>query len=274
MKRRRNRAMLSVHKRPFGAPHAVVYSYELSKLFLDENITSILEVGCGIGVFAFRYASQRRDALVVGVDRSAKTIEFLSSNYGKYYKNLQLKTCDFCENDVSLGDTFDAVYSSDVLEHVANTQSFVNNIYRHLRAGGRAVVNFPNQTSHGINHYNDVEDLRRLFATFGDVRVYEVDIKHLVFGLWLKVRGFYERFFSPSTKDARDHLNSGREQLGIDCFEDSTCFNFVNDGGRFRNLMASILAESLLLANPAFEVREVERGSILNSPRLVVVATR
>lgn len=40
--------MLAIFKRPFAPPNAVIYSYELSKLFLDENISSILEVGCGI----------------------------------------------------------------------------------------------------------------------------------------------------------------------------------------------------------------------------------
>jgi hypothetical protein len=36
--------MFSVFKRPFGSPNAVIYSYELSKLFLDQKLTSILEL--------------------------------------------------------------------------------------------------------------------------------------------------------------------------------------------------------------------------------------
>ena len=51
--------MFSGFRRPFGSPNAVIYSYELSKFFLDESAASILEVGCGIGIFAFRYASLR-----------------------------------------------------------------------------------------------------------------------------------------------------------------------------------------------------------------------
>ena len=148
----------------FGPPNAVIYSFELSQLFLDESINSILEVGCGIGIFALRYASSRRDAFVMGVDQSTRTIESLSSKYGRYYKNLRLKSCDFCEEGLYLGNVFDAVYSSDVMEHVTNTQYFIDNIYRHLRVGGKAVVNFPNETTHGINHFNEADDVRKLFS--------------------------------------------------------------------------------------------------------------
>jgi ubiquinone/menaquinone biosynthesis C-methylase UbiE len=266
--------MFSVYKRPFGAPNAVIYSYELSKLFLDQNVTSILEVGCGIGIFAFRYASLRRDVIVTGVDHSAETIEFLSSNYGKYYKNLQLIKCDFCEADLYLGNLFDAVYSSDVIEHVADTQSFVDNVHRHLRVGGKAVVNFPNETNHGINHFSDVDDVRKLFSSFSDVTVSVVDIKHPVEKLWFASRALYENLFSRSTKEERKSLYSGREEQGIDHFEDSTSFRFASSKGKGLLLIASIFAEAFLLIKPTFNVRKVKSGKILNSPRLVVVAIK
>lgn len=267
--------IFSVFKRPFGPPNAVIYSYELSKYFLDKSATSVLEVGCGIGIFALRYASLRRDTFVMGVDYSARTIEFLSSHYGKYYENLQLKTCDFCEPGLSLGKIFDAVYSSDVLEHVTNLRTFVGNIHRHLRIGGRAVVNFPNEMNHGINHFHDVADIRRLFASFSDVRVSTITIKHPVGEFWFSLRALYENLFSRSTRKTRKELYSGREEQGIDRFEDSTCFEFLNQG-KISNLMASILSESCLLIKPTIEVCEVERAdtNILNSPRIVVVATK
>jgi hypothetical protein len=53
--------MFSLYKRPFGPPNAVIYSYELSKLFLGEGLTSILEVGCGIVNFclSLRFLGRR-----------------------------------------------------------------------------------------------------------------------------------------------------------------------------------------------------------------------
>jgi ubiquinone/menaquinone biosynthesis C-methylase UbiE len=267
-------SMFSVFRRPFGSPNAVIYSYQLSRFFLDESANSILEVGCGIGIFAFRYASLRREAFVMGVDQSEKTIEYLCSNYGKYYKNLQLKSCDFCEEGLYLGNAFDAVYSSDVLEHVTDTHSFVDNIHRHLSAGGKAIVNFPNETNHGINHFKEVDDVRALFAAFRDVKVFVVDIQHPVANLWISARALYESLFSRSTREARNRLYSQREEQGIDCFEESTCFSFVNNNGKVRNGMASVLAEAFLLIKPRIDIRQIERGNILNKPRLVAVATK
>jgi ubiquinone/menaquinone biosynthesis C-methylase UbiE len=266
--------MFSVFRRPFGGPNAVIYSYELSKFFLDENVNSILEVGCGIGIFAFRYASLRRSASVMGVDYSEETIEYLCSNYGKYYKNLQLKSCDFCEEGLYLGNVFDAVYSSDVLEHVTNPQYFVDNIYRHLRVGGKAVLNFPNETNHGVNHFNEVEDVCALLAAFSDVKVFLVEIRHPVDKLWFSARTLYENLFSRSTREARKRLYSEREEQGIDCFEESTCFSFINNNGKVRNWMASILAETFLLIKPTIDIRQVERGNILDKPRVVAVAIK
>lgn len=266
--------MFAVFKRPFGPPNAVIYSYELSKFFMDRRVTSILEVGCGIGLFALRYASSRKDVFITGVDKSTRTIEYLSSNYGKYYKNLRLLSSDFCEEGLYLGDDFDAVYSSDVIEHVTDTKSFVDNIHRHLRVGGKAVINFPNEITHGINHFVEVEDIRKLFGAFDDIKVFTVDIQHPFNKLWFSARALYETLFSRSTKEMRRHLYSDREEQGIDCFEESTCFNFINKQGKIRNAMASILAEAFLLIKPKIDVREVEQGNILNSPRLVVVATK
>ena len=266
--------MFSVFKRPFGSPNAVIYSSELSKFFLEDNVAAVLEVGCGIGIFAFRFASSHPNTLVTAVDQSAQTMDLLSSSYGRFYKNLELRTVDFCEQGLNLGRVFDAVYSSDVLEHVSDTKTFIENVARHLRTGGKATINFPNETTHGINHFNDVEDVRALFAAFSEVKLFIVDIEHPVGKLWLRSRALYESLFSRSTMEARKRLYSEREEQGIDCFEESTCFSFINNKGKVQNMLASVLAEAFLLIKPKIDVRQIDRGSILNQPRLVVVATK
>jgi hypothetical protein len=106
------------------------------------------------------------------------------------------------------------------------------------------------------------------------IRVFIVDIQHPLNKLWFSARALYENVFSRSTKEARKHLYSDREEQGIDCFEESTCFNFINNNGKVRNGMASMLAEAFLLIKPRIGVSQVERGNILNRPRLVVVATK
>ena len=63
-------SMFSIFERPFGSPNAVIYSYEVSRLFLSNNLTSILEIGCGIGIFALRYTAMRKDVFLMAVDQA------------------------------------------------------------------------------------------------------------------------------------------------------------------------------------------------------------
>jgi SAM-dependent methyltransferase len=206
----------------------------------------------------------------MGVDHSAKTIEFLALELWETLQDVQLGTCDFCEAGLDLGRVFDAVYSSDVLEHVTDARAFVHNIHRHLRVGGKAVINFPNEETHGINHFKEVDDLRKLFAAFSDVKAFTVEINHPLDKLWFSVRALYENLFSRSTKEARDRLYSGREEQGIDFFEDSTCFKFVNNKSKGFHWTASILAEAFLSHQAGNRNTPSRAGNILNRPRLIV----
>jgi hypothetical protein len=185
-----------------------------------------------------------KSRLLLGVDQSEMTIEYLSSNYG------------------NLGNAFDAVYSSDVLEHVTNTQWFVDNIHRHLRAGAKDIVNFPNESNHGSNHFNEVEDVRALFGALSSVRVFIVDIQLPVDKLWRLTKALYESLFSRSTREARNRLYSEREEQGIDCFEESACYSFINNSGKVRNWMASILAETFVLMKPTIDSPSGDRQHI------------
>jgi len=106
--------MFDISKRPFAAPNAVIYSHELSKPFLGNGITSVFEVGCGIGIFAFRYASSHRDNFVVGVDLSKKTIECLGLKFRKMSQEPGTQGLRFLREGLCLERVLDAVYSSDV----------------------------------------------------------------------------------------------------------------------------------------------------------------
>lgn len=56
--------------------------------------------------------------------------------------------CGNCET-VSLGESFDLIVLSDVIEHVANPGMALVNMARHLAPGGRLVLTTPNATSVG-----------------------------------------------------------------------------------------------------------------------------
>jgi SAM-dependent methyltransferase len=103
---------------------------------------SILDAGCGTGVFSFELAKQHRDARVVGLDSESDLVARASV----IAERAHLANCRFEEGDVTaLGydGAFDLVVSVDNLEHVEDDVAAMRGLLRSLRPGGRLVVHVP-----------------------------------------------------------------------------------------------------------------------------------
>lgn len=257
--------------RPFHPPDMIAYSFLLGRRFLPGNVRSLLEIGCGIGAFALRFAAEHPAARVVAIDHSTDLIEYLASKSAYLYPNLRLVALDFCDEAQNLG-TFHALYSSDVLEHVCDVPRFIRNGYCALKAGGIAVVNFPNHDDHGINHFVDTQSLTEAFDMFSETEVYDVVISGLHEKTYYSLRKLYERLLSRDTEERRAALCAS-EQHGVDYFQDSACFEFVRSRTAM-NAAANIMS-ALILAflRPRFSIRPIQ-GPIRNRNRIVVVARK
>lgn len=93
--------------------------------------TTVLDVGCGAGYGAALMASWA-DA-VVGVDQDEGAIKYCSDRYGK------IPNLSFKENSKG---AFGLVTCFQVVEHVPETEEFLENIYR--RARGTLIITTPN----------------------------------------------------------------------------------------------------------------------------------
>ncbi len=106
---------------------------------------SVLVDGCGVGAYFGRLASA--DHLTVGMD-----IEFERTQDAQ--KKAATVVCGAGEYLPFAADTFDLVYSHEVLEHVADDQLAVQEMVRVLRPGGRIVLFCPNRgypfETHGV----------------------------------------------------------------------------------------------------------------------------
>jgi len=97
-----------------------------------------LEIGCGSGRFALRVA-ERVGCRVAGLDINARGIR----NANQLAKAAALDSrVHFAECDVSkrlpyANDTFDAVFSNDVLCHVPGRPAVLREFFRVLKPGGR-----------------------------------------------------------------------------------------------------------------------------------------
>jgi glycosyltransferase involved in cell wall biosynthesis/ubiquinone/menaquinone biosynthesis C-methylase UbiE len=97
----------------------------------------VLEIGGGMGTDLAQFA--RHGARVTDVDLSSGHLTLAKENFlvrgleGRFVQH-DAETLQFPDN------TFDVVYSNGVLHHTPNTRRVVNEIFRVLKPGGRAIV--------------------------------------------------------------------------------------------------------------------------------------
>ena len=101
---------------------------------------SLIDIGCGTGVFIV----QLRDRFnrLVGIDTSSHAIEFTARRVEKG-SNILLE-CGELDSFHFPAEHFDVCLCLDVLEHVKDLSSLLQEIYRILRPGAEMIVTVPN----------------------------------------------------------------------------------------------------------------------------------
>jgi SAM-dependent methyltransferase len=103
----------------------------------DKPPLRILDIGCGTGLNAEYLAAKGHT--VIGADLSPVAIEKLRA------KGFEGMVCDISDEELPWsGGSFDLIFASEVLEHVANTEAFMTEVSRLLRPGGTLVLSTPN----------------------------------------------------------------------------------------------------------------------------------
>jgi SAM-dependent methyltransferase len=103
---------------------------------------TILDAGCGSGVFSFELAKRHPEAQVTGVELEPDLV----ARANEIAKRAGLGNCRFQEGDVTkldFEDAFDLVVSVDNFEHVEDDIAAMRTLLRALRPGGRLVAHVP-----------------------------------------------------------------------------------------------------------------------------------
>ncbi len=147
----------------------------------------LLEVGCGLGLELARLGKLGFD--VTGIDLAPTAVKLCNEHLQR--KNLRGKA--LVENAEQMNfqsETFDAVYSSGVLQHTPHVNKAIDEIWRVLKPGGKALIilyhryswfyllyrlsginiEFESSDAPIINTYTKKE-LRSLFRKFDDVNI-------------------------------------------------------------------------------------------------------
>ncbi|MBW6401084.1 bifunctional 2-polyprenyl-6-hydroxyphenol methylase/3-demethylubiquinol 3-O-methyltransferase UbiG [Roseomonas sp. HJA6] len=102
----------------------------------------LLDVGCGAGLASEAFA--RRGALVTGLDAAGAALEAARAHAKA--SGLAIDYREGLPEDIPEGETFDAVISLEVIEHVADRAAFLAALARVARPGGAIFLSTLNRT--------------------------------------------------------------------------------------------------------------------------------
>lgn len=108
----------------------------------EGSYRTILDAGCGGGVFSFELAKRHPEAQVTGVELEPDLVD----RANEIAKRAGLTNCGFRQGDVTkldFEDAFDLVVSVDNFEHVEDDIAAMRTLRRALRPGGRLVAHVP-----------------------------------------------------------------------------------------------------------------------------------
>jgi 2-polyprenyl-6-hydroxyphenyl methylase/3-demethylubiquinone-9 3-methyltransferase len=103
----------------------------------------VLDIGCGCGVLSEPAAFL--GARVVGTDATANLVEVARTNAALVGIDIDSRHA-LAEDPASAGERFDVILNTEVIEHVANVDRFVDCCCRMLKPGGIMIVATLNRT--------------------------------------------------------------------------------------------------------------------------------
>jgi len=129
----------------------------------DLRGASVLDFGCGDGKFS-ALLSERGPSFLAGVDISEKAVEFAKKHIpAGSFTALTQPPLPFPDN------TFDAVFSLDVIEHIPDSDAatWKKELLRVLKPGGKLLITVPSKTKNldpkHFRHYSP-EELTAFFS--------------------------------------------------------------------------------------------------------------
>lgn len=88
----------------------------LERFLQNRHFPRIADAGCGSGIVAHHVASLCSDARVTGLDLSPECVQFAGASYHDH-ANLRFYEYDLLHPAAGFTETFDFVYSTEVIEH-------------------------------------------------------------------------------------------------------------------------------------------------------------
>jgi 2-polyprenyl-3-methyl-5-hydroxy-6-metoxy-1,4-benzoquinol methylase len=107
-----------------------------------DEVASFIDIGCGIGDNTIKIAASLRAQNISGIELDYDAIrEARGRNINVIPQSLEDERWDIADN------SFDFVYTNQVIEHLYSVDNFLGNIKRILKNGGHALISTENLSS-------------------------------------------------------------------------------------------------------------------------------
>jgi len=159
----------------------------VAKSLPDLNGKSIIEVGCGRGVFSNYLANKYPGAKITAIDFSESAITIAKSNFFNV-PNLHFEVGD-AESLVFKEDQFDFYISCETLEHVFQPQKMIREAKRILLQGGHFVITTENYFNAYLLVWLKCWLLRKPFASGCGIQPNENFFIFIMILRWIKRSG-------------------------------------------------------------------------------------
>ncbi len=110
-------------------------------LFTVMPQAQLLDLGCDDGVFSRKIAAKIKTNSITGVEIVPSRIELAKKN------GLEIVSFDLNQHFTFPDNHFDVIHANQVIEHLTDSDNFLQEIYRVLKPGGYAVISTENLSS-------------------------------------------------------------------------------------------------------------------------------
>lgn len=132
--------------------------------FIDFSAASVLDVGCGAGIFSLEYAMRNPLAKVIGIDSSNESISVANSLKDLLnLENVQFMNMDATTRYLFLEGSFDLVLLIDVIEHIPKPEIVIAEVSRVVKHSGNMIISVPTPNYprvFGYEFHNEIGHLR------------------------------------------------------------------------------------------------------------------
>ncbi|MCM3077653.1 MULTISPECIES: class I SAM-dependent methyltransferase [Brevibacillus] len=140
----------------------------------------VLDIACGTGYGSHMVAKERKRELteLIAVDNDDDTIYYANREYN--HQKIIYQKEDALDPDLpeKLG-MFDTILSFETIEHVADDQRFMDNLYQMLKPGGMLILSSPFGRGRGVPtsepfhvHQLTPAEFEELFVRFRETEIY------------------------------------------------------------------------------------------------------